>query len=90
MSNEETEKSGNHSCRQTRHHSPCQLQGTRREEVNNYLVEWRNERENEHHANIVFEGYQRDNYIISARVPDSEAARPRAFSVNLSAAMTCI
>ena len=39
------------------------------EKVNNYLVEWRNERENEHHANIVFEGYQRDNYIISARVP---------------------
>ena len=39
------------------------------EKVNKYLVEWRNERENEHHANIVFEGYQRDNYIISARVP---------------------
>ena len=39
------------------------------EKVKNYLVEWRNERENEHHANIVFEGYQRDNYIISARVP---------------------
>ena len=37
--------------------------------VNDYLVEWRRERENEHHSNIAFEGYQRDNYIIGAKVP---------------------
>ena len=39
------------------------------EKVNNYLVEWREEREHEHQSNIAFEGYQRDNYIIGAKVP---------------------
>jgi len=37
--------------------------------VNDYLVEWREEREHEHQSNIAFEGYQRDNYIIGAKVP---------------------
>lgn len=39
------------------------------EKVDKYLVEWRNTRENEHQSNIAFEGYQRDSYIIGAKVP---------------------
>jgi len=39
------------------------------EKVNEYLVQWRTERENEHHSNIAFDGYQRDNYIIGSKLP---------------------
>ena len=37
--------------------------------VNQYLVEWRRERESEHKSTIAFTGYQRDNYIIDAQTP---------------------
>lgn len=37
--------------------------------VNDYLVKWRRERDNKHKGNIAFEGYQRDNYLINAKVP---------------------
>ena len=37
--------------------------------VDQYLVEWRKERGNEHKANIAFSGYQKDSYIISAANP---------------------
>ena len=39
------------------------------EKVNAHLVEWRNSRENEHQSAIAFNGYQRDSYIIDAKVP---------------------
>ncbi len=39
------------------------------EKVNNYLVTWRKERNHKHKANVAFEGYQRDSYIIDAKVP---------------------
>jgi len=39
------------------------------EKVNQYLVQWRTERENEHKDSLAFSGYQRDSYIISAKVP---------------------
>lgn len=39
------------------------------EKVNAYLVEWRNSRDNEHESAIAFNGYQRDSYIIDAKVP---------------------
>ena len=39
------------------------------EKVNNYLVEWRHERESEHKSTIAFSGYQRDSYIIDAKTP---------------------
>ena len=32
--------------------------------VNDWLVEWRKERESEHKSTIAFAGYQRDSYII--------------------------
>ncbi|MBH1942121.1 ribose-phosphate pyrophosphokinase [Mobilitalea sibirica] len=37
--------------------------------VNEYLVEWRNERESEHKATIAFTGYQRDSYLLNACCP---------------------
>ncbi len=37
--------------------------------VNEYLVKWRRERESEHKSTIAFAGYQRDSYIIDAKVP---------------------
>lgn len=44
----------------------CQEMG---EKVNQYLVDWRNERESEHKSTIAFSGYQRDSYIVSAKTP---------------------
>jgi len=37
--------------------------------VNDYLIQWRQERDHEHKTTIAFEGYQRDSYIIAAEVP---------------------
>ena len=39
------------------------------DKVDKYLVKWRTERKNEHKASLAFAGYQRDSYIIQARVP---------------------
>ncbi|MCR5109017.1 MAG: ribose-phosphate pyrophosphokinase [Lachnospiraceae bacterium] len=38
------------------------------EMVDKYLVEWRTERENEHKNSLAFSGYQRDSYILDARI----------------------
>lgn len=39
------------------------------EKVNYYLVKWRTERESEHRDNLAFAGYQRNSYILGAKVP---------------------
>jgi len=39
------------------------------EKVNNYLVKWRTERESEHKDSLAFSGYQRESYLLSAKVP---------------------
>ncbi len=39
------------------------------EQVNNYLVKWRKESENQHIGDVVFNGYVKDNYIIKTEVP---------------------
>lgn len=39
------------------------------EKVNNYLVDWRTERENAHSNSLAFKGYQRDSYLIQTKVP---------------------
>ncbi|MCD8039576.1 MAG: ribose-phosphate pyrophosphokinase [Lachnospiraceae bacterium] len=39
------------------------------DKVDQYLVKWRPERENEHKNSLAFSGYQRDSYIIQTRVP---------------------
>ena len=37
--------------------------------INDYIVDWRRERESEHKSTIAFAGYQRDNYIVKTSVP---------------------
>jgi ribose-phosphate pyrophosphokinase len=39
------------------------------EKVDEYLVEWRTTRENEHKESLAFAGYQRDTYVFKAKVP---------------------
>lgn len=39
------------------------------EMVDQYLVKWRAERESEHKDSLAFSGYQRDSYLLSAKVP---------------------
>ena len=36
---------------------------------NNYLADWRRERENENKTTIAFKGYQKDSYLIDAKTP---------------------
>ena len=39
------------------------------EKVDYYLVKWRTERESEHKDSLAFAGYQRDTYLLEAKVP---------------------
>lgn len=39
------------------------------EKVDKYLVKWRAERESEHKGSLAFSGYQRDSYLLNAKVP---------------------
>jgi ribose-phosphate pyrophosphokinase len=39
------------------------------EKVDDYLVKWRTKRESEHKDSLAFAGYQRDSYILGAKVP---------------------
>ena len=39
------------------------------EKVNQYLVKWRAERESEHKESLAFAGYQRESYLLDAKVP---------------------
>lgn len=39
------------------------------EKIDKYLVKWRTERESEHKDSLAFSGYQRDSYLLSAKVP---------------------
>ena len=39
------------------------------EKVDKYLVKWRAERESEHKESLAFAGYQRDSYLLNAKVP---------------------
>ena len=36
--------------------------------VDAYIAAWRNERENEHKHTIAFAGYQKDSYLIDAKI----------------------
>ena len=44
----------------------CQEMG---DKVNDYLVKWRKESSHEHKNDVVFTGYEKDNYLIDAKVP---------------------
>jgi ribose-phosphate pyrophosphokinase len=37
--------------------------------VNDFIVDWRNQRDSEHTATIAFAGYQRDSYLLEASCP---------------------
>ena len=39
------------------------------EKVDKYLVKWRAERESEHKDSLAFSGYQRNSYLLNAKVP---------------------
>ncbi len=39
------------------------------EKVDKYLVKWRAERESEHKESLAFAGYQRESYLLNAKVP---------------------
>ena len=39
------------------------------EKVDQYLVKWRAERESEHKESLAFSGYQRNSYLLNAKVP---------------------
>ena len=39
------------------------------EKIDHYLVKWRTERESEHKDSLAFSGYQRDSYVLKAKVP---------------------
>ena len=47
------------------------LDGTRSlcEKIDEYLVRWRTERENEQKDSLVFMGYHRDSYLVDAKLP---------------------
>jgi len=47
------------------------LEGCRRlgEKIDYYLVKWRAERESEHKGSLAFAGYQRNSYLLNAKVP---------------------
>lgn len=44
----------------------CRVLG---DKVDKYLVKWRTERENEHKDSLAFSGYQRNSYLLDAKVP---------------------
>lgn len=44
----------------------CKILG---EKVDKYLVKWRAERESEHKGSLAFSGYQRESYLLGAKVP---------------------
>lgn len=39
------------------------------EKVDDYLVQWREQREHENQSNLAFSGYKRDSYVVSAGTP---------------------
>ena len=39
------------------------------DKVNNYIVDWRKNRVNEHKDSIAFAGYEKDSYLVNAQVP---------------------
>ena len=44
----------------------CKILG---DKIDKYLVKWRTERESEHKDSLAFSGYQRESYLLNAKVP---------------------
>ena len=58
----------------------CQDMGNR---VNDYLVKWRNEGDNPFINDIEVPGYQKDSYLINAKVPRFGSGEAKALIVGL-------
>ena len=58
------------------------------DKVNDYIVKWRREEGHAHKDDVAFSGYERDNYLINAKVPRLVPAKPRGSWENPSAART--
>ena len=54
------------------------LEGCRElgQKIDSYLVRWRTERENEHKDSLAFAGYQRDSYILDAKISTTTGLEP--------------
>ena len=48
---------------------PLQSCSAMGEKVDEYLVNWREQREHENQSNLAFSGYKRDSYVVSASTP---------------------
>ena len=48
---------------------PLKSCSTMGEKVDEYLVNWREQREHENQSNLAFSGYKRDSYVVSASTP---------------------
>ena len=67
--------------------------------VDDYLVKWRRESADEHRDDVAFAGYEKDTFLVNARVPRFGSSMPafralvpekrKALSPNLYAARTC-
>lgn len=50
--------------------------------VNDYIVSWRNQRDNEHKSTLAFEGYERDSYLLEASCPRFGSGEAKAIIKN--------
>lgn len=53
----------------------CKEMGSR---VNDYIVKWRQEEGHIYKDDVVYNGYERDTYLIDAKVPVLAQGKPRA------------
>ena len=53
--------------------------------VNDYLMQWRKEDNHAHKNDIVFNGYEKDTYLIDAKVPRFGSGEAKVSSTNLFA-----
>ena len=58
--------------------------------VNDYLVKWRKEDGHVHKNDVAFTGYEKDTYLIDAKVPRFGSVKPRVSSTNLFVVKTFI
>ena len=61
----------------------CSLLG---EKIDKYLVKWRTERENEHKDSLAFSGYQRNSYLLNAKVPRFGSGEAKGWSMSATTA----
>lgn len=65
----------------------CEEMGNK---VNDYLVKWRKEETRFQKDNLVFNGYEKPNYLINAKVPRLDLVKPKVLSMSLYVEKTFI